>query len=203
MKEVAPKNKGGRPKGSKNGHSMKLRRKLEPNPDHVELVQSGKSTSESLPVAPLPDVYEGIEIPGTPWVHTKKAQSLRKTFPIAWKWPAQKFWHAVVYHGDHIRVDLETGDHRAIPLTIDRGVGSPVNILLGKPLVIPDEIVEAIKDMTTEYPIVLNAATSRTAFENANGINGFELRSRYKIMVTGPATPEEYEAGAKEGPKRR
>lgn len=193
------KKKGGRPKGSKN---TKLKKKLEPNPEHVALVKSGKSQSE----VEVPEVEEAepSSQPGIPWVHTHKAAELRKKYPRAWKWPDQKFWHCLVTPGDMINFTIDEGDVRAIPITIDRGVGVPVNILLNKPVVLPNEIVEALKDMTIKYPKVKPVPGNPAfAFENANGFNDYEWRSRYKVMVAGPATPEDYEAGTADGKNRR
>lgn len=196
---VATIKKRGRPKGA-TSKPKKLKKKLEPNPDHVALVKSGLHVSESgFEETAKPDVDESH----LPWIHTAKAQALRKKYPVAWKWPDQKFWHCMVMQGDYYTKTLENGgDIRSVPITIDRGVGSPVNILVGKPCVLPNEIVEAIKDMTVQYPKVISNGPMGEIPENAGGFNGFELRSRYKVMVVGPASPEEYEAGTAIGKQR-
>lgn len=197
---VAAVKKRGRPKGIPN-KAKKPRKKLEPNPEHVALLKSGKTASESEP--DFPQEVAGQAEESKPWVHRKEAQKLRKKYPIAWKWPDQKFWHCMVIPGDYLTKTLENGgDIRAVPITIDRGVGSPVNILMNKQCVLPNEIVEAIKDMTVQYPKIVTTGPVGEIPENANGFNGFELRSRYKVMVVGPATPEEYEANVSIGKKR-
>lgn len=171
--------KRGRPKGA-------IKKKLEPNPDVQELKDSGLSASEG----------EAIES-----VETDLMAARKKQYPIAYKWPDFKFWHAMVMRGEGNMVEYDgLSNNQAAPHAVfNRGVGVPVTVLLGKTAVLPNEIVEAIKDTTVPHPIVVGGILD----EKSNGFNGYEMRSRFKVMIAGPATPEEYEANVMVGKNRR
>lgn len=163
-----------------------LRKKLEPNPAIKELKDSGLSASEG----------EGVEIEETDLMVARK-----KKYPVAYKWPDFEFWHCMVMRGEGNMVEYDgLSNNQAAPHAVfNRGVGVPVTVLLGKSAVLPNEIVEAIKDTTVPHPVVVGGILD----EKSNGFNGFEMRSRFKIMIAGPATPEEYEANVLIGKNRR
>lgn len=179
---ITPKKKGGRPKGSVN--KKKPKKVLQPDPILAEMKAAKKDLGEGEPheVAPA-------------------QEDLRKKYPVAYKWPSMKFYHCMVMRGEGFMVEYDgLSNQQAAPYAkFDRGVGAPVTIVLGKPCVLPDEIVEAIKDTTVDHPIVVGGEIN----ERSNGFNGWEKRSRYKIMIAGPATPEEYEANVLIGKNRK
>lgn len=164
------------------------KKKLVPDPMLEALRDSGKATGEDEPHDIQP-AYEDV------------ANARKKKYPIAYKWPDFKFFHCMVVRGEGFAVEYDgLSNNQAAPnARFDRGMGSPVTVLLGKSCVLPNEIVEAIKDTTVDHPIVLGG----TIDEKSNGFNGFEKRSRFKVMVAGPATPEEYEANVLVGKNRR
>lgn len=170
----------------KRGPKPGFKKKLVPDPIIQELKESGLSASEGLAM----DVNEN-----------EAMLALKKKYPVAYKWPDFKFWHAMVVRGDGNLVEYDglTNQQAAPHVIVNRGVGSAVTVMLGKSVVLPNEIVEAIKDTTVPHPVVLGG----TIDEKSNGFNGFEMKSRFKIMVAGPATPEEYEANVLVGKNRR
>ena len=174
--------KRGRPKGTFK------KKKILPDPAILELKESGLAASEGEPI----EVHETSD---------EAALSFKKKYPIAYKWPDFKFHHCMVMRGEGNMVEYDglTNNQAAPHIIVNRGVGCPVTILLGKPVVLPNEIVEAIKDTTVRHPVVLGG----TIDEKSNGFNGYEMRSRFKIMIAGPATPEEYEANVLIGTNRR
>ena len=138
----------------------------------------------------------------TPHEHPAKTQTeeeRRKKYRIASKWPCFKFYKAVVSRADATLKEYPMAKEE-MPDTqyFNRGVGSPVYLFLNREVIIPEEIVNAIKDTGVQFPVVLGNDIT----EKSNGFNHFENRARFRVSIVSEATPEEYEANVMIGKAR-
>lgn len=130
---------------------------------------------------------------------TPSEEERRKKYRIASKWPSFKFYKAIVSRADGTLKEYPMYNEE-VPDThyFYRGVGSPVNIFLNREVIIPEEIVECIKDTAVQFPVVLG----RDITDKSNGFNHYENRMRFRVSVLSEVTPEEYEANVMIGKAR-